>query len=79
MPRQAIIASMTLGVMMFVSGLCSMWFGTTLLQSIMVSGLGPFDGAWDKTSYFVLGTVLVVLGSGFFTFGFLNRRGRASL
>ena len=72
MSRQVSVASMTLGIMAFVGGLCAMGFGF-LGRTVQVSGLGPFSGFWGPTNYFTLGAILAIAGSGFFTFGFLNR------
>ena len=72
MSRQVSVASMTLGVMALIGGVCAMVFGG-LDRSAMVKGLGPLDGFWSATEYFTIGAVLAVVGGGVFTFGFLNR------
>jgi hypothetical protein len=80
--RQHVTAGViAFGVAAFLGGVCALIYGLAHPGTTNVAGLGPFDGVWSAADYCFLGGVLVALGGGLTTFGFLvrtTREGRPS-
>src|SRR5262245_1339916 len=72
--RQHIIAGViAFGVAAMLGGICALIYGLAHPGVTHVVGLGPFDGTWGPPDYCFLGGVLVAVGGGLTTFGFLVR------
>jgi hypothetical protein len=75
--RQLVTAGViSVGVAAFLGGVCALIYGLAHPGVTNVAGLGPFNGVWSAADYCFLGGVLVAVGGGLTTFGFLMRTNR---
>jgi hypothetical protein len=72
--RQFTVAGIiALGVASLLGGVCALFYGVVHPGPTVVVGFGPLDGVWPAENYCFLGGVMVALGGGLTTFGFLVR------